>query len=44
MGTTLQDIINPTPFFANYVVNRTAELSSIFSNLALSLATLNSTN
>ena len=30
MGTTLQDIINPTPFFANYVVNRTAELSAIF--------------
>ena len=30
MGTTLQDIINPTPFFANYVVNRTAQLSAIF--------------
>lgn len=30
MGTTLQDIINPTPFFANYVINRTAELSAIF--------------
>lgn len=30
MGTTLQDIINPTPFFADYVVNRTEELSSIF--------------
>lgn len=30
MGTTLQDIINPTPFFTNYVVNRTTELSAIF--------------
>lgn len=30
MGTTLQDIINPTPFFTNYVVNRTEELSAIF--------------
>ncbi|WP_028257335.1 major capsid protein [Veillonella montpellierensis] len=30
MGTTLQDIINPTPFFTDYVVNRTEELSSIF--------------
>lgn len=30
MGTTLQDIINPTPFFTDYVVNRTEELSAIF--------------
>lgn len=30
MGTTLQDIINPTQFFTNYVVNRTTELSAIF--------------
>lgn len=30
MATTLQDIINPTALFENYVVNRTSELSAIF--------------
>ncbi len=30
MATTLQDIINPTTLFENYVVNRTSELSAIF--------------
>lgn len=30
MATTLQDIINPTALFENYVVNRTSELSEIF--------------
>ena len=29
MATTLQDIINPTALFENYVVNRTSELSAI---------------
>lgn len=30
MPTTLKDVINPTPLFEQYVVNRTSELSAIF--------------
>ena len=31
-GTTLSDVINPTPLFLDYVTRRTSELSAIFSS------------